>query len=65
MRVRAQSRPSSFIHAELVVGAEAIGFCLKASEDYFRNAIFSVIVPALGQGNRGEERGTRNTFLKL
>lgn len=55
----------SLIHAEPVVGPAAIALCLKASEDYFRSAIFSLIVPALGQGNRGKERGTRNIFLKL
>lgn len=54
----------SLIHAEPVVGPVAIALCLKASEDYFRSAIFSLIVPALGQGNRGKERGTRNIFLK-
>ena len=48
---------SAFIPAEPAVGPAAIAFCLKASEGYFRNAIFSLIVPALGQGNRGEERG--------
>jgi len=56
---------SACIPAEPAVGPAAIAFCLKASEGYFRNAIFSLIVPALGQGNRGEERGTRNVFLKL
>ena len=45
---------SACIPAEPAVGPAAIAFCLKASEGYFRNAIFSLVVPALGQGNRGE-----------